>query len=154
MASEREGLSFCCLAQFSIATRVLEGRRRVHRRERRWPRGAVTKAAPEEELNAGRRARSSALHFNIARADLMRLPDRSSGSTSPRFSRHSRSRSTHDPFRFRFSSKTATSAEFRRVTRVEQWQRGAVAADFHHVLNQILDRLSLRSSPRGVRGAR
>jgi hypothetical protein len=26
---------------------------RVHRRERRWPRGAVTKAAPEEELNAG-----------------------------------------------------------------------------------------------------
>jgi hypothetical protein len=26
---------------------------RVHRRERRWPRGAVTKAAPEEELSAG-----------------------------------------------------------------------------------------------------
>jgi hypothetical protein len=26
MASEQEGLSFCCLAQFSIATRVLDGR--------------------------------------------------------------------------------------------------------------------------------
>jgi hypothetical protein len=29
IASEREGLSFCCLAQFSIADRVLGGRRRV-----------------------------------------------------------------------------------------------------------------------------
>jgi hypothetical protein len=27
--------------------------------------------------------------------------------------------------------------------RVEQWQRGTVSADFHHVLNQTLDRLVL-----------